>query len=262
MQIRHRRHYAPMHAFLSSSSWSNNNNNNITTASKRIWLILIVMALSSILISVLHPSSRQQHRSSSRYSEDQQYEFRLLMPNLRAPVRDDAFYPRVSYLNPGAFEGEISVAKGPPRRPVSPSSTTHGYLLRGDSNTTKSTTSGRTRLYDQTRYYVHGSSKDFRGLEKRDWPRHPFIDTCVPLAKWHAKQFPTCNSVHETALGLGLYEQRLSLLNGNGFWRNAWKYDETGRNSTNSSSYVGGVPPSNSTESLLSSPTTVWKTFK
>jgi hypothetical protein len=100
---------------------------------------------------------------------------------------------------------------------------------------------------DVTRYYSIGDSKDFPGMERRQWPRHEFDPHCEPSAKWQSTFHPVCNEIHAGAdLRQTLVDKDLSLLSSKGFWRHAWRHQ------------VGGL---NATTTVPSS-TTVWKTFK
>lgn len=108
--------------------------------------------------------------------------------------------------------------------------------------------SSKLRMHDQTRFYANGSSADFDGMERRVWPEHPFQKSCVPMHKWQSTQFPVCNSIHEMNMQSNIATERLSILNGNGFWRNAWKYEED--------------PNKKLTNATSTNTTTVWKTFK
>jgi hypothetical protein len=96
---------------------------------------------------------------------------------------------------------------------------------------------------DLTRYYPVGTSNDYPAMERRRWPNHEFDPHCIPSAKWQSEFHPVCNDIHATVnIREALLSGELSLLSNKGFWRHAWRYNQT--------------------EAGNHSSVTVWKTFK
>lgn len=274
---------------------------NCRSSSKRwLWFLLVCgMALSSVVVSVLQARQAVQPHQQQQQQQNHaaNYEFRLLMPqgsggNLRSNSNNDNKVPvlgvrsslatRVTYLEPSPQTNGTSSTASAGNATTTPKQqktrqlhtsqqplTTQSYPIRMAN---ASTSSSGVRLYDQTRYYAHGDSEDFQGMERRSWPEHPDADqkgSCEPMQEWQSMQYPVCNSVHEMDWrsnvaaggrsgndgGGGL----LKILSGNGFWRHAWKYEENVRVEWN-----GTTPIVRSSSNVTNgnTPTTVWKTFK
>jgi len=244
MLIRRHRHsiLPPNSSFLSRMEGS--------SAKRLVWSALLSMAFSSIFIG-LH--------DDDRYS----FEPRLLLPSsektnhlrmVSLPI-EKRFTPRVAFLTASGWGGTTSRNNTEPREVTPHSITSHiDSIYPITIRSQNSTTGSAIRVHDQTRWYAHGDSSDFRGMERRQWPEHPFQKKCVPMHKWQSTQFPSCNKIHEEMDWThNLIHEQLSLLSSKGFWRHAWKYDEDGRNNTNSSA---------ATNRTTTNSITVWKTFK
>jgi serine/threonine protein kinase len=99
---------------------------------------------------------------------------------------------------------------------------------------------------DLTRYYQVADSKDHPTMERRKWPNHEFDPHCIPSAKWQSEFHPVCNDIHATVdIRQTLLSGELTLLSNKGFWRHAWRHNQTDNATGNNQSAV-----------------TVWKTFK
>lgn len=97
---------------------------------------------------------------------------------------------------------------------------------------------------DLTRYYQVADSKDHPTMERRKWPNHEFDPHCIPSAQWQSEFHPVCNDIHATVdLRQTILSGELTLLSNKGFWRHAWRHNQT--DATGNQSAV-----------------TVWKTFK
>jgi len=125
-------------------------------------------------------------------------------------------------------------------------------------------TTTRSRYLDQTRLYGGNTgldSNDFVGMERRRWPLHEDDpDHCHPMHSWQSMSFPVCNTIHEQEpLGVALSSAKMSLLSSKGFWRHAWKQQESQSSwpvDTNGTLHEG------MTNTVTETKTSVWRTFK